>query len=128
MNIKNFRGDFNYKILERGRLYLQNYKLKKITCDGKGNYSFIVSGTEEYTVTASISPDGELSGLSCDCPYDGGTASTLPVRFCIWTASSTSLYLTAVLPMPECLSQSILRKRRYRRRREEKSGLFRSLR
>lgn len=72
MNIKNFRGDFNYKILERGRLYLQNYKLKKITCDGKGNYSFIVSGTEEYTVTASISPDGELSGLSCDCPYDGG--------------------------------------------------------
>lgn len=72
MNIKNFRVYFNYTILQRGQLYLRNKKLKKITCDGKGNYSFIVSGTEEYIVTASISPEGELSRLSCDCPYDGG--------------------------------------------------------
>ncbi|MGN1340434.1 MAG: SNF2 helicase associated domain-containing protein, partial [Oscillospiraceae bacterium] len=72
MNIKNFRGDFNYTILQRGQLYLRNKKLKKTTCDDRGNYRFIVSGTEDYIVTASISPEGELSGLSCDCPYDGG--------------------------------------------------------
>lgn len=72
MNIKNFRGDFNYTILQRGQLYLRNKKLKKINHDVKGNYRFIVSGTEDYTVTASISPEGELSVLSCDCPYDGG--------------------------------------------------------
>lgn len=72
MNIKNFRGYFNYTILQRGQLYLRNKKLKKKSCDGKGNYRFIVSGTEDYTVTASITPEGELSGLSCDCPYDGG--------------------------------------------------------
>lgn len=72
MNIKNFRSDFSYTILERGRLYLRNKKLKKTTCDDRGNYSFIVSGTEDNTVTASITPEGELSGLSCDCPYDRG--------------------------------------------------------
>lgn len=64
MNIKNFRGDFSYTILQRGQLYLRNKKLKKITCDGSGNYRFIVSGTEDYVVTASITPEGELSGLS----------------------------------------------------------------
>lgn len=72
MNIKYFRRDFNYTILQRGQQYLRNKKLKKINYDEKGNYLFTVSGTEEYTVTASISPEGELSGLSCDCPYDGG--------------------------------------------------------
>lgn len=72
MNIKNFRGDFNYTILERGRLYLRNKQLKKIICDDNKNYCFMVSGTEDYTVTVSISPEGELSGLSCDCPYDKG--------------------------------------------------------
>lgn len=72
MNIKNFRGDFNYTILQRGQLYLRNKKLKKINHDVRGNYHFIVSGTENYTVTASISPEGELTELSRDCPYDGG--------------------------------------------------------
>ena len=56
MNIVNFRGDFNYTILQRGQLYLRNKKLKKITTDDRGNYRFIVSGTEDYIVTASISP------------------------------------------------------------------------
>ena len=35
-------------------------KLKEITYDDRGNYRFIVSGTEIYTVTASITPEGEL--------------------------------------------------------------------
>ena len=43
-----------------------------MTCDGSGNYRFIVEGTKNYNVTASITPEGELSGLSCDCPYDRG--------------------------------------------------------
>lgn len=54
------------------QIYYRQKKLKEATCDGSGNYRFIVAGTKNYNVTVSITPEGELSGLSCDCPYDRG--------------------------------------------------------
>ena len=72
MNIRTYKGDFSYAIFQRGQIYYRQKKLKEVTCDGSGNYRFIVEGTKNYNVTASITPEGELSGLSCDCPYDRG--------------------------------------------------------
>ena len=72
VNIRTYKGDFSYAIFQRGQIYYRQKKLKEVTCDGSGNYRFIVEGTKNYNVTASITPEGELSGLSCDCPYDRG--------------------------------------------------------
>lgn len=72
MNIKHFESEFSYTILQRGHTYFKKKKLKEITCDDNGNYRFVVAGTYNYNVTASITPEGEISGLSCDCPYDRG--------------------------------------------------------
>ena len=72
VNIRTYKGDFSYAIFQRGQIYYRQKKLKEATCDGSGNYRFIVAGTKNYNVTASITPEGELSGLSCDCPYDRG--------------------------------------------------------
>lgn len=39
-------------------------------------------GCKAYrNVTASITPEGELSGLSCDCPYDRGYCKHLAAAF-----------------------------------------------
>ena len=72
MNIRTYKGDFSYAILQRGQIYYRQKKLKEVIYCGGGNYRFIVEGTKNYNVTASITPEGELSGLSCDCPYDRG--------------------------------------------------------
>ena len=72
VNIRTYKGDFSYAIFQRGQIYYRQKKLKEVIRDVKGNYRFIVEGTKDYNVTASITPEGELSGLSCDCPYDRG--------------------------------------------------------
>ena len=72
VNIRTYKGDFSYAIFQRGQIYYRQKKLKEVIRDVKGNYRFIVEGTKNYNVTASITPEGELSGLSCDCPYDRG--------------------------------------------------------
>ena len=79
MNIKDFDDNFSITILRRGYDYYRNYRLKKVICDGKGNYRFVIAGTHLYNATVSIAPDGELSGLSCDCPYDVGYCKHLAV-------------------------------------------------
>lgn len=71
MNIKNFRKYFMEKVYLRGQTYLKEKRIKKTENDGNGNYIFSVSGTDVYTVKIHITPDGELSELSCTCPYDG---------------------------------------------------------
>lgn len=72
MNIIDFRGHFISKTLQRGKIYLKEKRVKKPEHDDSGNYTFSVEGTCSYTVNVHISPEGELSGLSCDCPYDQG--------------------------------------------------------
>lgn len=72
MNIKDFRGHFLSKILQRGQMYLKDKRVSKPEHDDNGNYTFTVEGTDDYTVHIHISPEGELSELSCDCPYDQG--------------------------------------------------------
>lgn len=54
MNIKHFESEFSYTILQRGHTYFKKKKLKKITCDDKGNYRFVVAGTYNYNVDKKI--------------------------------------------------------------------------
>ena len=42
MNIRTYKGDFSYAIFQRGQTYFRQKKLKEVTCDGSGNYRFIV--------------------------------------------------------------------------------------
>lgn len=68
LNIRTYKGDFSYAIFQRGQIYFRQKKLKEVIYCGSGNFRFIVEGTKNYNVTASITPEGELSGLSCDWP------------------------------------------------------------
>lgn len=71
MNIKDFRKYFMEKVYLRGKVYFKEKRIKKTENDGNGNFTFSVSGTDVYTVRIHITPEGELSDLSCTCPYDG---------------------------------------------------------
>lgn len=72
MNIKDHRRYFTDKIFRRGQMYIKDKRVSKPEHDDNGNYTFSVQGTCLYTVKVHISPEGELSGLSCTCPYDEG--------------------------------------------------------
>lgn len=80
MNIKDFRGNFLSKILQRGQMYLKDKRVSKPEHDDNGNNTFTVEGTDDYTVSVYISPEGELSGLSCDCPYEGFALCTAQTK------------------------------------------------
>ena len=126
VNIRTYKGDFSYAIFQRGQIYYRQKKLKEATCDGSGNYRFIVAGTKDYNVTASITPEGELSGLSCDARTTADTASTLPPRSYILRAYMTKQYRTAVQITPGDLSVTIPKEPLLTRRSTE-YGLCRSL-
>ena len=65
MNIKDHRRYFTDKIFRRGQMYIKDKRVSKPEHDDNGNYTFSVQGTCLYTVKVHISPEGELSGLSC---------------------------------------------------------------
>ena len=64
VNIRTYKGDFSYAIFQRGQIYYRQKKLKEVIRDVKGNYRFIVEGTKNYNVTASITPKARPPGLS----------------------------------------------------------------
>ncbi len=72
MTVKNFRGFFPNKIFERGKKYYKDKLYKKTYSDAEGSYRFEVNGTEDYEVSLNVSPSGEITKLSCTCPYDKG--------------------------------------------------------
>lgn len=126
VNIRTYKGDFSYAIFQRGQIYFRQKKLKEVIRDVKGNYRFIVEGTKNYNVTASITPEGELSGLSCDCPYDRGYCKHLAAALIYLESIYDKQYRTAVQITPGDLSGTIPKEPLLTRRNTE-YGLFRSL-
>lgn len=72
MNIKDFRQGFDSVIYSRGEDYLVRGNVTGISRLGEGRYRACVEGTENYTVSVDIDPDGEIRKLSCTCPYAAG--------------------------------------------------------
>lgn len=63
------------KILERGREYYESGKIESIFCDGSGNFTAKVEGSEmvPYKVQVSLDPgSGEVLSYGCGCPYEFG--------------------------------------------------------
>ncbi len=72
ITVRNFQGFFQNKIFERGKKYYKEKLYKKTYSDTNGNYRFDVYGTEDYEVSLNVSHSGEITRLSCTCPYDKG--------------------------------------------------------
>jgi len=71
MNIQNFEQFIDSKILQRGKDY---YTFGHIISLEYENDKWVaeVDGSEEYSISISLSGEGEILNTYCDCPYDFG--------------------------------------------------------
>lgn len=72
MNLKSFESDVDPVVLARGREYLQAGRVRMVAAPASGACLAEVQGSQNYTVTVNVAPDGTVVGTACDCPYDGG--------------------------------------------------------
>ena len=72
MNLKSLESDVDPVILARGREYLQAGRVRMAAAPASGAGLAVVQGTQDYTVTVNVAPDGTVVSTACDCPYDGG--------------------------------------------------------
>lgn len=70
MNITDFEEYFSPRILERGKEYYRNHHVITLDCIEEGYYEAEVEGSQIYTVFVELEENGEISDISCDCPYD----------------------------------------------------------
>jgi uncharacterized Zn finger protein len=71
MTLTNFEGLIEAKIVERGYDYYKRGRAAKVEKVGKGEFSAVAFGSEDYEVYVKI--DGEkIVESECDCPYDWG--------------------------------------------------------
>jgi uncharacterized Zn finger protein len=71
MTLTNFEGFVEAKIVERGYDYYKRGRIVKVEQVGDGEFSAIVSGSDDYEVFVKI--DGErIVEYECDCPYEWG--------------------------------------------------------
>ncbi|MCL2362330.1 MAG: SWIM zinc finger family protein [Defluviitaleaceae bacterium] len=71
MTLLNFENYIDSKILSRGKEYYQAGYVASLEYDGD-EWVANVEGSEEYTVSVSLSSDGEITDTYCDCPYEWG--------------------------------------------------------
>ncbi len=71
MNLSNFETNFTSKILERGLMYYREGNVENLEFE-HGVWTAEVSGSSDYTVTVTMSDNGEVLASICDCPYDQG--------------------------------------------------------
>jgi hypothetical protein len=71
MNLNDFELHIDKVILARGSAYYKDGVVGPVEFSG-GKWVAEVSGSEEYTVSVSLSPSGEILESECDCPYDFG--------------------------------------------------------
>src|SRR4051812_33512720 len=72
MNIKNFEGQVNKTILDRGYDYYMEGHIMETFIEGENQYVFQVEGSEDYEVVVEIGESGDILYSACDCPYDFG--------------------------------------------------------
>ena len=70
MNLSDFEEYFSPRILERGKEYYQNHHVITLDRIEEGYYEAEVEGSQIYTVFVELEENGEISDISCDCPYD----------------------------------------------------------
>ena len=71
MNIQNFEKHIERKILARGKDYYFSQYIASLEYDGE-EWVAEVEGSDDYTVTVSLSNNGDIIDTYCDCPYDMG--------------------------------------------------------
>ena len=69
LTIKNFRAHFRSAILQRGKEYVRQGRVRNLTCSPDGAVHATVQGSQEYQVQMQVSPDGTVTKPSCNCPY-----------------------------------------------------------
>ena len=72
VNIDNFEGIVDPKVLDRGINYLENGSVTEIEELDKNDFNAIVMGTEVYSVNIVLNKKEELFTHECNCPYDFG--------------------------------------------------------
>jgi len=81
LTIQNFESQISGVILERGRQYYSNGYVSHIEETNDNTWTAEVEGSETYTVNITLRRNNEISGYSCDCPYDGGTCKHVVAVF-----------------------------------------------
>ena len=70
MNIKDFETNLDSKILSRGLDYYESGNVTSLECEEDDLWVASVEGSVDYTVTVSLSDEGEILDTECDCPYE----------------------------------------------------------
>jgi len=71
LTLDNFETALASKIVQRGHEYFKSQAVELLDKDSPGNWSAVVSGSEDYEVEVVLS-GRNVSETFCDCPYDGG--------------------------------------------------------
>jgi uncharacterized Zn finger protein len=72
MNLSDFESCIDDSIRARGAVYYENGAVASLEFTG-AKWVAEVSGSDDYTVTVSLSPSGEILESACDCPYNAGS-------------------------------------------------------
>ena len=72
MNVNDFETYLDEEILARGLAYYQSGNVVSLEYDEDDGWIADVEGSDDYTVTVSLSDKGEILDTECDCPYDWG--------------------------------------------------------
>lgn len=72
LSLLNFETQINAVILQRGRLYFQNGNVENIEETEDNTWRAEVTGSDLYLVEVILKGNKEITGYSCDCPYDEG--------------------------------------------------------
>jgi len=72
MNINDFAAHLDKAILARGLAYYQSGNVVSLEYDENDGWIADVEGSDDYTITVSLSDKGEILDTECDCPYDWG--------------------------------------------------------
>lgn len=66
LTLKNFESLLSGSVLDKGRDYFENGAFAELAEGGKGLWSALVSGSEDYEVETCFSGN-KISDCSCDC-------------------------------------------------------------
>ena len=81
LTLQNFDSLTDSVILQRGKQYYSNGYLAYIEETGDNTWAAEVEGSETYTVEVTLKKGNEISGYSCNCPYEGSTCKHVVAVF-----------------------------------------------